>query len=302
MPRSSAIRGVQTFLSGSAEKYPSFRSGAAGKLIRTGRGRVKRPRRTAGTNGERSIMARSGRRRLLVWVAAGLAAIVVAVVGGTYLYIHVIEGPAPAPLSLPGKTTSSPASATPGASSSASPSTATTTDSALTGTWQVQSGSQVGYRVNEVLAGQNNIAVGRTSTISGSMTIGGKQVTAATFTVQMATIKSDQSQRDAQFNGRIMDTSVYPTGVLKLTSPITLGTLPGAGVIKSYTATADLTMHGRTRQVTFTLKAERVGASIEVNGSIPILFADWNIANPSFAGFVTTQNHVLLEFLIKLAK
>lgn len=251
-------------------------------------------------------MARSGRRRLLVWLTAGLAAIVVAVVGGTYLYIHVIEGPAPAPLSLPGKATSSAASAAPGTSSSASPSaspsTATTTDSALSGTWQVQSGSQVGYRVNEVLAGQNNVAVGRTSTISGSMTIQGKQVTAATFTVQMATIKSDESERDAQFNGRIMDTSVYPTGVLKLTSPVALGTLPAAGVIKSYTATADLTMHGRTRQVTFTLKAERVGASIEVNGSIPILFADWNIANPSFAGFVTTENHGLLEFLIKLGK
>jgi hypothetical protein len=33
-------------------------------------------------------------------------------------------------------------------------------------------------------------------------------------------------------------------------------------------------------------------------GSIPIVFSDWNIANPSCAGFVTTQNHGPLEFLI----
>ena len=239
-------------------------------------------------------MARAGGRRLWRWLAAGVVALAVAVVGGTYLYIHVIEGAAPAPLSLPGKTTS----ASPGVSSS----TATTSDAALGGDWHVQSGSQVGYRVQEVLFGQNNIAVGRTSAITGSMTIRGKQLTAATFTVQMATIASDQAQRDAQFNGRIMDTAVYPTGVLKLTHPIALAPLPAAGTIKSYTATADLTLHGRTRQVTFTLNAERVGATIEVNGSIPVLFADWNIANPSFGGVVTTQNHGLLEFLVKLAK
>jgi|ERR1022692_594340 polyisoprenoid-binding protein YceI len=247
--------------------------------------------------GEWMIMAMTRGRRLAVWLGGGVVALVVAVVGGTFLYIHVIEGPAPAPLSLPGKSSS----ATPSASSAPSGTTATTPGS-LPGTWTVRSGSQVGYRVKEVLFGQNNIAVGRTSSISGSMTIKGSVVTAATFTVQMATIRSDQSQRDAQFNGRIMDTSTYPTGVLKLTRPITIAPLPAAGVIKAYTATADLTLHGRTRTVTFTLKAERVGTVIETNGSIPVLFADWGIGNPSFGGAVTTQNHGLLEFLIKLAK
>ena len=28
------------------------------------------------------------------------------------------------------------------------------------------------------------------------------------------------------------------------------------------------------------------------------MFADWDIRNPSFAGFVTTQNHGVLEFLL----
>ena len=38
------------------------------------------------------------------------------------------------------------------------------------------------------------------------------------------------------------------------------------------------------------------------SGSIPVVFADWGISNPSFAGFVTTQNHGLLEFLIWFSK
>ncbi len=32
------------------------------------------------------------------------------------------------------------------------------------------------------------------------------------------------------------------------------------------------------------------------------LFSDYNIQNPSFAGFVTTQDHGLLEFLLVFSK
>ncbi|MGO8961578.1 MAG: YceI family protein [Streptosporangiaceae bacterium] len=244
-------------------------------------------------------MARLRPRRLGIWVLGGVAVLALVVVGGTWLYIHVIEGPAPAPLSLKSAASTAP-------SESASPSAGTTSGTAAsasaTGSWTVASGSIVGYRVNEVLAGQDNVAVGRTRDIRGSMTIRGGSVTAAAFTVQMATIKSDQSQRDAQFNGRIMDTSAYPTGTLTLSSPIVLGSLPADGVIRTYHATANLTLHGHTRPVTFALQAERTSSGIEVSGSIPVVFADWGISNPSFAGFVTTQNHGLLEFLIKFSK
>jgi polyisoprenoid-binding protein YceI len=229
--------------------------------------------------------------RLGRWVIGGLVALAVLVVGGTWLYIHVIEGPAPAPLSLH----SGPAAHT--SASSASSGTA----ASVAGSWRVATGSVVGYRVNEVLAGQNNIAVGRSSDISGSMTISGTTVAAASFTVQMATIRSDQSQRDAQFDGRIMNTASYPTGTLTLTQPVALGTLPTDGVVRTYQAVANLTLHGQTRSVTFTLQAERTSAGIEVSGSIPIVFADYGISNPSLGSFVTTQDHGQLEFLLKFA-
>ena len=233
-------------------------------------------------------MARLRLGRLRWWLLGGLVTLVILVVGGTWLYIHVIEGPAPAPLSLKSGASSGPASAR--------------TSAAVAGTWHVSAGSVVGYRVNEVLAGQNNVAVGRTSHVTGSLNIRGRTVTAASFSVPMDTIKSDESERDVQFNGRIMQTSTYPTGTLTLTTPIALGSLPAAGVIRTYHATGDLTLHGHTRKVTFPLAAERTAAGIEVSGSIPILFADWDIGNPSFAGFVTTQNHGLLEFLIKFSR
>lgn len=240
-------------------------------------------------------------RRLGIWLIGGLAALAVLVVGGAWIYIHVIEGPAPAPLSL--KSSASPATSSPAGPASPATSVAGAASTAtVTGTWHVAAGSIVGYRVNEVLAGQNNVAVARTSSISGAMTVSGGTVTSASFTVQMATIHSDQSQRDAQFDGRIMDTAQFPTGTLTLTSPIELGGVPADGVIKTYHVTANLMLHGRTRPVTFILQAERTTAGIEVSGSIPVLFANWGIANPSFGSFVTTQDHGQLEFLVKLAR
>jgi len=236
-------------------------------------------------------MARRGPRRLAVWLASAAVAVAVLAVGGAFIYIHFISGPAPAPLGL-----------TSGGSPGPTPVTQTQPAAgtgSLAGDWRIAAGSVVGYRVNEVLAGQQNVAVGRTQDISGSMTIVGTTVRAAQFTVPMATIRSDESQRDAQFNGRIMDTSSFPTATLKLTAPIVLAPLPGDGVIKSYRAAGDLTLHGQTRPVSFGLQAERTGSGIEVSGSIPVVFANWDITNPSFPPFVTTQNHGELEFLVK---
>lgn len=226
-------------------------------------------------------------RHWLRWLLVAIAGLVVLAAAGPFVYIHFFNS-TPAALSLsPGNTTS----ASTGGSTSGS-------TGPVAGTWTVRSGSIVGYRVNEVLLGQNAAAVGRTSDVTGHLTIAGSTVTAAAFSVPMATVHSDKSQRDAQFDGRIMDVSQYPTGTFTLTSPIDLAPLPAGGVIKDYTAHGRLTLHGATRPVTFTLTAERKGSQIEVSGDIPVLFSDYGIANPSFAGFVTTQDHGLLEFLL----
>jgi len=244
-------------------------------------------------------VAERKRRHWLRWVLGGIAVLVVAAVAGPFIYIHFIEGNAPAPFRL-----RSGASASTGASTGASPGSASAAaaSGALAGTWTVGPGSEAGYRVQEVLFGQQHTAVGRTSHVSGHLTIAGTSVTAASFTVPMATIKSDASQRDAQFNSRIMDTASYPDGTFRLTSPISLAPVPATGTIRTYTAHGILTLHGHARAVTFPLTAKRTATGCEVSGSIPVTFADWSIPNPSFAGVVTTQDHGLLEFLLTLGK
>jgi len=244
-------------------------------------------------------MAFTRPRHWLRWLIGAIAAAAVLAAAGPFIYIHFFNS-TPAALSLsPGSS----AAASSSASSSGGTATATTAASgSVAGTWAAGSGSVVGYRVNEVLLGQNATAVGRTSSVTGHLTIQGSTATAASFSVPMDTIHSDKSQRDAQFDGRIMDVAQYPTGTFTLTSPIDLAPLPAVGAVKSYTAHGKLTLHGTTRAVTFTLTAERKGSQIEVAGDIPVLFSDYNIQNPSFAGFVTTQDHGLLEFLLVFSR
>jgi polyisoprenoid-binding protein YceI len=208
-----------------------------------------------------------------------------------FLYIHFIEGQAPAKLSLPKSTTGSSSIAATGSNSNS-----------VEGIWNVGAGSVVGYRVQEVLIGQQSTAVGRTSKVWGSITISGGSVTKGSFTANMASVVSDQSQRNAQFDGRIMDVTTYPTATLVLTSPIELGTVPTDGISKQFPASGNLTMHGVTKPVSVTVSAERTSKAIYVLANIPIVFADWNIANPSLGGFVTTQSSGTLEVLLHLTQ
>jgi polyisoprenoid-binding protein YceI len=232
-------------------------------------------------------------RHWLRWLLVAIAGLVVLAAAGPFVYIHFFNGSTPAALSLKNP---------PSTAASGTATASTVAAGPVAGTWSVGSGSIVGYRVNEVLLGQNATAVGRTTSVTGHLTITGTTVTAAAFSVPMASVHSDKSERDAQFDGRIMDVAQYPTGTFTLTSPIDLTPLPAGGVIKDYTAHGQLTLHGATRAVTFILAAERKGSQIEVSGDIPVLFSDYNIQNPSFAGFVTTQDHGLLEFLLVFDK
>jgi polyisoprenoid-binding protein YceI len=251
-------------------------------------------------------MSARGRRRLR-WTAVGVGVLVVVGVGGPFVYIHFIEGPAPAKLSLPKSASTAKGTATPTTSSqaanlSANAAGAPATSSSVSGTWNVGAGSVVGYRVQEVLIGQNSTAVGRTSEVWGSLAISRGHVAEAAFTANMASVKSDQSGRNAQFDNRIMDVTAYPTARFQLAAGIPLGSLPPTGAAKAYHGTGDLTMHGVTRPIHFTISAERESGSIYALADINIVFADWKIANPSIGGFVTTQDHGTLEVLLHLTK
>ena len=215
--------------------------------------------------------------------------LVIVVVGGPFVYIHFIEGKAPPRLAISTTT------------STGSSGSATGGEQSGDGTWKVSVGSQAGYRVQEVLFGQDNTAVGRTGDMTGAVTIDHSTVTAASFTVNMSTVTSDRSQRDDQFRGRIMDVARYPTATFALSQPIALPSGADSGKTVSVQGTGQLTMHGTTRQVVVPMQARLSGGTVQVSGSIPVTFSDWSITNPSF-GPITTQDHGTMEFLLDLSR
>lgn len=163
------------------------------------------------------------------------------------------------------------------------------------GSWVIASGSEVGYRVDESINGFDTTANGRTQAITGSFTIGVTTVTAGNFTVDMTTFKSDESRRDGQFKGRIMDVATFPTATFVLTAPIDFQQVPIEGSTIPATATGDLTLHGTTKSVTFEVEATFLNGRVGVLGQIPIVFADFGIPNPSVAT-ITTKDNGVLEF------
>ena len=221
-------------------------------------------------------------------VVAALIVLALLAVAGPWVYINLIKDDAPDALTLqPAVTTT--------AGEVQQPTNATD------GEWAVVADSVVGYRVKEILFGQDTEGVGRTSAVTGSLVIANNEVTSAEFSVDMTTIKSDSSRRDRQVNNRILDTATFPTATFALNEPIALTPEALAGSDFTANTTGTLTLRGVTKTVPVALTARLVDNVIEVNGTIKIVFAEWQIPDPSISAIVV-EDRGLLEFLIRFSR
>jgi len=232
-------------------------------------------------------------------IIAAVAVLAIGAVAGPWVYINLIKEDAPEALTLePSTSTIAPESSTTIAVEST---TTIAPASTIDGEWKVVAESIVGYRVKETIVGQKTEGVGRTSEIIGSLTIVDEQVTAAEFTVDMTTLKSDSTRRDRQVNTRILDTVNFPTATFTLKEPITLTPEALAGSDLSVDTTGTFTLRGVTKDIDLTLIARLVDDVIEVNGSIQIVFTDWSIPDPSISSIIVVDRG-LLEFLVRFKR
>ena len=213
--------------------------------------------------------------------------------GGTWFYARSQAGTEAAPLSL---APSPAATAADEADGSPSGAQGTTTGAVQDGTYAVDTASQAGYRVDEVLSGQDVTVVGRTGDVRGEVTVEDGMLTAASIEVDMTTVETDDSGRDRQFL-RILDTSEHPTATFVLSAPIDLSGL--AGGTATVEAAGTLTIKGVPREVVATLDARTTGDGAEVSGSIPVTFSDFGVAAPNL-GFVTVEDAGTIEMLLDL--
>lgn len=252
------------------------------------------------------------RSRLLL---AGALALGVALVGGYVAYDQVLSGDSVAPLALP----SAPASA--GAadpssgpvatadSSASSPAPAANADGDVAGTWTVAANSLAGYRVRERLAtlDAESDAVGRTSDVTGSVTIESDgtttTLTGGTLTVDTTTITSDEDRRDNRLRNEGLQTDSFPTASFTITSPVEIPAAAVAGTASDVTLTGDLTLHGVTNSVSIPAQAQLVNGTVQVAGSITFPLADFDIVAPNVGGFIISiADEGTLEFQVNFAK
>ena len=236
------------------------------------------------------------KNRILIAGVAVVAAVGLAG-GGAYVYFFSGLRSTPATLGL---------SATPNASPTA------TTNTGLAGSWTVTTGSLAGYRVKELFVGQSSKheAVARTSTVSGTVAVSGDatsgyQVSAITIMAVLTDLHSidsvagrDVTQRDGVVS-RQMDLQQFPNATfiassLSVPGPVTSQTI-------ELSIPGKLTIHGVTKDVTATAKAQEAGGKLEIAGSVAIDMTDYGVSPPAVP-FVTVDSQVTVEFDIFLTK
>jgi polyisoprenoid-binding protein YceI len=223
------------------------------------------------------------------WLLTTVAAVVaVGAAGVLFIYFVLFSHSAPAPLALasPAATAQSPA----------------LTAAQVPGTWTVGSKSVAGYRVREQLAflSAPSDAVGRTSQISGNASIAGSgdalTVTAASFTVNVESLTSDQSMRDNHIQTLGLESAQFPHATFVLSSPVSLPANATSGAEIQVSLRGALTIHGTTKTVAIPVQARLTGSQIEVVGSITFPWGEFNMQAPNVGGFVTVDSTATMEF------
>ena len=233
-------------------------------------------------------------RRLWIPIVAVAA---LALLGTAGAYVYFFSGLRTSPPSL--------ALASPGASPA-------TDASANGGTWQIATGSVVGYRVKEQFVGQTSSheAVARTGDVTGQVTIAqtgsSYRMTSAQITVQLSGLASVDSvagynvtNRD-RIVQRSLDVSSFPTAVFEAQS-VTLPAGAETGQTVTVSAPGKLTIHGVTKDETLTVQIQVSGSQVQAAGSIPINMNDFGVSTPQVP-ITRVDPNIKIEFQLLLAK
>lgn len=168
----------------------------------------------------------------------------------------------------------------------------------VVGEWTVSQPSEAGYRVREKLANlpAQSDAVGRTSDVTGGITLTKTQLTKADFEVDLTTLQSDEDRRDRRVQDALQ-TAQFPTATFALSTPVDIDSSKATATVS---VAGELTIHGVTKPVTIPITATVIDDQLELVGSITFPMADFGITPPSVAGFVSVEDDATLEFKVLL--
>ncbi len=166
-------------------------------------------------------------------------------------------------------------------------------------------GNEARFRVREQLASVSfpSDAIGSTTAITGTIVFepnGAIVKDNSSFTVDLTTLKSNSDRRDNYIRRRTLETETHPNALFVPTSFLGLpDTLPANGHI-AFQLTGDLTVHGVTRPVTWTVTARAENGIYSGNATTGFKFDYFEMAVPRVASVLSVVDSITLEYDFRL--
>ena len=140
--------------------------------------------------------------------------------------------------------------------------------------------------------------------VHGELRVEKDTLVEGTVKVDVADISSDNQRRDVNVRRDILHTDSYPTAEFTVTKPADLSHLPSDGTVGTVKVTGDLTLHGKTKEITTELTALRTAESVIIEGNIPVKRSDFDIEAGEFVAAVIDDEgtiDLLLVFELRAA-
>jgi polyisoprenoid-binding protein YceI len=162
------------------------------------------------------------------------------------------------------------------------------------------SGSQATFTIHEVLFGQSNTVIGKTSQVAGQILVNGQdpsQSQLGQIKVDLSALATDNDLRNRTLQNRILETT-DPSNQYAIFVATSLKGLPSsiaAGQPVSFSIVGNLTMHGVTRPVTFAAQVtEQSATKLTGQAQSTVRYADFGIAIPDVPSVTGVGDTVVL--------
>ena len=216
--------------------------------------------------------------------------------GSLALLLVACGGAAVAPSPSPSAT----ATATP------TPTLAATASTAAPGAWTITSDSKATVSVREQLVGLSlpSDAILVASGATGSFTVSADGTFSADSKISfdLATLKSDQSQRDSFVKQSVLQTRQFQTATFVPVNATGLASPIASGADLKFQMSGKITIRGITRDVTFDVVAKRSGGQLRANATAAPTwkFGDFGMQPPAIPGRVLSvvdEIHLVVDLV-----
>lgn len=152
----------------------------------------------------------------------------------------------------------------------------------------------VEYAVDEILFGNQQITRGATNDVAGEFTLtvkdGQPQFSMSRLTVNLQSLKSDNSMRDQMIQRQWLESAKYPTATFVATRVENLPSEARAGQAYNFQVTGDMTIRDITKQITFDVTVTLNGDTLSGEGTTQIYMQDFGFEPPEILGRFTVSD------------